>query len=476
MFVIVGAVNAAEVFREIELLTKDFAMGPVPPAYIPPEPPQLSPRRRDEEMAVQLTQAYLAWPIPPLTHPDVYALDVLAIILGDGRSSRLYREIVQNRGLAHSVGAWSWTPRHDGIFAISTTVDPDQRDAALTAIRAELSKRDFTAEEVTKAIKISTSNQLAQLKTMRGQAADIGQSEFLTGDPNFSETYLQNLQRVTVADVQRVAQQYFRDNQLTIATLNPTATASPTNTTAAAAAAVAIQKFELPNGLRLLVREDPKLPLVDVRVLLQGGVLAESPEQNGITKLTARSLLNGTTTRSADQIADEIESVGGSIGYFAGNNSFGLNVNILASELDRALTVIADVLQAPLFPADLLERERAVQLAEIKSEQDKIRPAAQQTRRESLYAKHPYRLNSSGKLDSVTALTRDHLIAFHRQYVVPNNLVICVFGDVNAADVRARIEKLFGSLHTQPLEWKRATERLTTAVRKTETRPKEQAC
>ncbi len=475
MFVVVGDVNADEVFREVETLTKDFTMGPLPPVYIPPEPPQLGPRRRDQDMAVQLTQAHLAWPVPPLTHPDVYALDVLAIILGDGRSSRLYREIVQNRGLAHTVNAWCWTPRDPGLFAVSATVDPDRRDAALAAIQTELQKHDYTDEEVAKAVKITLSNHLAELKTMRGQAADIGQNEFLTGDPNYSEIYLRNLQRVTAADVRRVARQYLVADRLTITTLNPTGRATATATNTATAVASDIQKIQLPNGLRLLVREDPKLPLVDIRVLLQGGVLAETPDRNGITKLTARSLLKGTTHRTADQIADEIESVGGSMGFFAGNNSFGLHVSTLASELDRALDVLADVLQHPTFPADLVERERAVQLAEIKAEQDKILPAAQQLLREALFATHPYRLNSSGTLDAVAALTGDQLREFHRQSVVPNNMVICVFGDVKAADVRARIEALFGSLAARPLEWKRAAERLAAPVRKTETRPKEQA-
>ena len=174
----------------------------------------------------------------------------------------------------------------------------------------------------------------------------------------------------TVADVRRVAKQYLTDSQLTITTLNPTGTAPQSTATVAGKTDTAIQKIELPNGLRLLVREDPKLPLVDVRVLMKGGVIAETAGNNGVTKLTARLLLKGTKSRTAEQIADEIESVGGSIDYFAGNNSFGLAAHVMKPDLDRALNVLADVVQNPTFPADMLEREREVQLAEIKAEQE----------------------------------------------------------------------------------------------------------
>jgi len=479
MFVVVGNVQATEVIAHIAELTKDFKMGALPPAYVPAEPPQLNTRRRDEPMAVQLSQAHLAWHIPALTHPDVYALDALAIILGGGRSSRLYRELVEQRGLLHSVNAFSWTPRHPGLFAIDASMDPDKREDAITAIRTEIDRlatKSVTPAELEKAIKVSTAQFVSRLKTMDGQAADIGSSELQTGDPNFSDKYLQNLQRVTVGDIRRVARQYFTDDNLTITTLNPLVASATTAAATTTTNAIQIQRFTFPNGLRLLVREDPKLPLVDFRAVLKGGVIAESPANNGVTKLTARSLLKGTKTRSAEQIADTIESVGGDISYFAGNNSFGVTTQVLRDDFDRGLEVFADVLQNPTFPAELVTREREVQLAEIKADQDKIMPVAQQILRETIFTKHPYRLSAAGQLDSVTKLQRADLIGFHRQYVTPNNMVICVFGDVNAEEVRRKIGQKFGRLKpgTIPLA-AAAAERLSENVRKEETRPKQQA-
>ena len=182
VFVVVGDVTAADVLARLRELTKDFRMGPVEPAFVPPEPPQLSPRERHEEMPIQISHLGLAWHIPAVTHPDVCALDVLAIILGQGRSSRLYRELQQKRGLVHSIEASSYTPSQPGLFSIEATADADQRDAAIAAARAEVEKLradPVTDDECHKAVKISVSRYIDQLKTMEGQASDIGQNEFL---------------------------------------------------------------------------------------------------------------------------------------------------------------------------------------------------------------------------------------------------------------------------------------------------------
>lgn len=475
-FVVVGDVSAAEVIAALERLAGNEAMGPVPPVVRPAEPPQVVPRRRDDTMPVQLTQVHLAWPIPAITHPDLYPLDVLATVLGQGRSARLHQRLVEREGLAHHITASAWTPRDPGLFIIHARTDPAKRDAAIASVLEEVARLTVSAEEVQKAINITVSQHFAERKTMRGQADDLGQGELLTGQPNFSEIYLENLRRVTPQDVERVARQYLVPHALTISTLGPaTEPAGPSGTSTAATAA-AVTKFELPNGLRVLVRPDARLPLVDVRVVLAGGVLAESETNHGITKLMTRLLLKGTRHRSAEQIATEIESAGGQLSYFAGNNSFGLSGQILAEQLDRLLDVMADVLQHPTFPPAELERERAIQLAEIKAEEDRIMGAAQQLLREALYRTHPYRFHPNGTRDTVARLQREDLIAFHRQRVVAPNTVISIFGAVDVDSLRAKLERRWGSLPAAVnLPGPPPPEQLVETVRREETRPKEQA-
>ncbi len=479
IFAVVGDINADQLVAHIRELTKDFKMNAVEPPVVPAEPPQVSTRQWHESAPIELSHIHLAWHIPDITHPDVPALDVLALILGEGKSSRLYREVQQTRGLVHSIEANSYTPRWPGIFNIEATADADRRDAAIAAIRDEVKKtldEPVAEAELRKAIKTYVSRHYANFRTMEGQASDIAQNEIMVGDPNFSETYLDNLRRVTVADVRRVAQTYLRDPNLTIVSLDPPGAAAKPQASAPGKTEIQIQKFELPNGLRLLVREDHKLPFVHLHALMKGGVIAETDADNGITRLTSRMLLKGTKSRTAEQIADSIESVGGEINAFSGNNSFGITARVMREDFDLGLDVLADVLQNPTFPDDKLARERETQLAEIKAEQDQVLRAGQQLLREALYTRHPYRLNPLGKADSVARLTGADLAAFHRRFVVPNNMVICVFGDVNADEVRKQIEARFGAMKPVKLEFPRSgAETLTASVRKEQHKQKQQA-
>src|SRR5207302_7525412 len=126
-------------------------------------------------------------------------------------------------------------------------------------------------------------------------------------------------------DLQRVAREYLTVENRTLYALLPTGTAPKRELTAVAGLDQAIQKFELPNGLRLLVKEDHRLPFVEFRAVFKGGVLVESPDNNGLTQLTGSLLLKGTKNRSAEEIARQIESVGGTIESYGGNNRFGVN-------------------------------------------------------------------------------------------------------------------------------------------------------
>jgi zinc protease len=190
----------------------------------------------------------------------------------------------------------------------------------------------------------------------------------------------------------------------------------------------------------------------------------------------SRMLVKGTATRTAEQIAEQTESVGASLSAFAGNNSLGLTGRAMSEDLDLLLDLFADVLLQPSFPEYKLQRERAVQLSELKSEQDQVLRACQQVLRETLYRRHPYRLNVLGTPATVANLRRADLVEYHRRHVVPDNLVLSIFGDVRADEIRRKLEAKFGALKSgQPTFETGGPEVLPAAVRRQEELPKEQA-
>ncbi len=469
-FVVVGDVSGEKIRQQLADLFKSYPEKSLKPLFIPSEPPQLGRREVHQEFSTELTHLAMAWHIPAVTNPDVPALDLLSTILGDGRSSRLYQRVREEGGLAFGISAFSYTPGDPGLFGIDATVDPKKREAAeklALQIVEEVKQTGVTAGELEKAKKITLSQHLGALTTMRGQASDIGSNWLFTRDLNFSREYLDALQNVTVQDIKRVADTYLTENNLTVVSLNPKGSLTGKSEPAKAIAAGEIQKFELPNGLRLLVREDHRLPLVGMGAAFRGGLLAETPQDNGITRLMSKVLLKGTKTRTAEQIANEIEAVGGSISSDAGNNSFNVSVDVMMPDVELGLNLLSDVLLNATFPEKAIAREKEVQIAAIQQEEEQLTAIARNIMRQALFPQHPYALRSNGSVEGVQHLTQQALANFRDRYVVAKNCVLYVFGDVKAGEVKQLVERSLGTM--KPGELALANAKPSTPLSKSQT-------
>jgi zinc protease len=478
-YVVAGDVKQEDVVAQIRAAFAKSKARAQAPIVLPEEPQQTAPREIIEEAPIELGYFYYAWHIPDLRHPDVPILDVLAVLLGSGRSSRLYQAVRERKGLVNSVDAWTYSPGNPGLFGLSATVDADKFVVAREAMLAELEQMKsapVSAEELSKAVKQFISATLSSRKTMQGQAQDLGGSWLAANDLNFSERYLAAVKRVTPADLQRVAREYLTPENRTLYALLPTGATPRSAVESETSWEQSVQKFELANGLRLLVKEDHRLPFVEFRAVFQGGVLAETAGNNGITQLTGKMLLKGTTRRSAEDIAKDIESVGGSIDSYGGNNSFGVNAEVLSADFATGLDLLADVLLNPAFPAPALERERQIQLAGIRAQKDHLLQSAALAMRRALFGERGYGLDAQGSETSVQSIQAADLKTFHQRLAVPNNCVLAIYGDVKTAEVRTAVEKAFGA-------WKRAAIStldfglwtLDSVKRVTETRDKKQA-
>ena len=482
--VVAGDVKTEDVVAQVhDAYTKTKAK-PLPPVVLPEEPRQTAPREVIEEAPIELGHLHFSWHIPDLRHPDVPILDVLATLLGNGRSSRLYQEVRQKKGLVNSVEAWTYSPGNPGLFGASAVVDADKFVAARDAMLAEVEKmkaKPVSLAELNKAVKQFISGTLASRKTMQGQAQDLASSWIAADDLNFSERYLEAVKRVKPAALQRVAREYLTTENRTIYALLPKGAAPKPSTATVQITEKAIQKIVLTNGLRLLVKEDHRLPFIEFRAVFKGGVLAETPATNGVTQLTAKMLLKGTKKRNAEQIATEIESLGGSIDSFGGNNSFGVSAEVLNSDFGKGLDLVADVLLNPTFPAPALAREREVQLAAIKAQKDQMLPSALRVMRRGLFGETGYGLDATGLENSVKKLQSADLKSFHQRLAAPTNCVLAVYGDIEVKQVLAAARNAFARWKSKPdaslLKTTTDRQSVTGNSRKrfTETRDKKQA-
>jgi zinc protease len=380
------------------------------PIYIPAEPPALAPRVRHLEENVEIVRGVLAWPLPGLAHADAPALDVLAMVLGNGDSSILWQDAREKARVVHSIDASSWNPGTTGLFTISFTCDAPQREPALRIIGRTLRRveqRGFTVAQVRKAVRQLVVAEINSRRTVAGQASRLGVAEVVVGDLDFSRTYFSRLRAVTPTVLRRVLRQYLVEERRTIVTLNPkpapAAAAGP-----AAAGATSRPDFveeRLANGARLLLQRDLRLPNLHLRLLALGGPLFEHPEERGASALLATMLTRDTRKRTAAEVAQHIEEVGGALYPVSGNNSLGLAIEVLPSDLARALDLMAEAILAPAFPLDSFTVERDAQLAELAQDDDDVVTWGRKRLRRMFFGAHPLAIDSMGEADGLRRLT-----------------------------------------------------------------------
>ena len=447
-FVVTGDVKTEDVVAQIAEAYKDVKSRPVPNPYLPSEPVQTAPRDLIEEAHVEVEHFHFSWHIPDVRHPDTAALDVLSVILGGGRSSRLYKEVREKKALALSADAWTYNPGNPGIFGMSGVTEPGKFADARTAMLAELNRlldEPVSPEELNKAKKQFISGMLSTRKTMSGQAQELGSNWLAANDLSFSQRYLDRVQNLTVEDLQRVAQTYLVESNRTLFALVPEGLKPHVEELDEDKLGGDIEKIELPNGMRLLLKQDHKLPFVQLKTIFNGGVLSETPENSGTTSMMGKMLLKGTSTRDADQIAEQIESIGGHIHSYGGNNSFGVEVETLSDDFETGLEILTDVLLNPVFDEQILEREKQFQLASIQARRDHLLQSCGRLMRRKLFGNGGYGLDSLGSEESVSGITRESLQQFYRQRVAPQHAVFVAFGDIDAPKVREAIEAKLGS-------------------------------
>lgn len=442
--VVVGDIDLAATRAAVE---QHFGVAPrvrLAPVLVPEESAQLAPRADHRFEAVEITRAALAWPIPGLAHEDAPVLDLLAMVLGNGDSSVLWQEVREKAGLVHSIDASAWNPGTSGLFCISFTCDAVKREAAETAIRrvlAQCATRGFTASQLRKAMRQLVVGEINSRKTMSGQASRLGVAEVVVGDLDHSRTFFAHLSRVKPAGVRTALKKYLVADRLTAVSLNPIGAANalaPVVTSVAGEAE--FSEVKLPNGARLLLQPDRRLPNLHLRLALQGGPLFEDPAKRGATALLATMLTKDTRTRSAAAVAQFIEEIGGSFYPFSGNNSIGLAAEVLPPDAARAIKVIADALLSPAFKPATFALERDAQIAALQQDDDDVVTLARKRLREKFFGAHPLAIDAHGTQVGVQALEPADLAALHRRLCVGANVVLAVAGDFDPRKLRPKLE------------------------------------
>jgi zinc protease len=473
--VVVGDVEASQVMPVIQD-TFGSVTEKEPQEFIyPSEPRQDSPRIAMEAMEIQ--EGYLAVAfsgLPDFNAPDVPALDVLSALLGKGESSRLTSSLRNRLELVHSIDAVSLTPAGPGIFEITASLDPEKIREALSQIFREiflLKNEKIIEKELERAkVQVETDFVYSQ-ETMEGEARKLGVFETLSRDPHAEKFYLEKVREVTAQDVQRVAGQIFRQENISVAMVMPEdsmpeLTSQELAITVQEAELLArgiesgggtlispVKRFSLSNGLTVLVQEAPGVPTAAVTMVFPGGVRYESEKTSGLFNFIAKAWTKGTEARSAQVIAELTEGLGSSISGFSGQNTLGLQGRFLSQNLNEGLALFTEILLAPTFPSEETDKLRPLILAEIKSQDDYLPGVAVREFRRLLFSPHPYGMDPLGKASVIKSISSKDLLETYRNFVIPDRGVLSIVGDIRAEEILSSIETMLGvwSLKAEPV-------------------------
>ncbi len=443
------------------------------------------------EANTPLPAVLISYPIPADSHPDGPALSVLNAVLSQGESSRLYETLVYRDQLAQSAETYLDSKQGPGNLAvIAILASGKSATEGETALRREITRiraKPVTAAELAEAKNEILTAVLRSRETAEGKGRTIASSVIIDRDPHAGDRQLAAIGRVTAADVQRVAAKYLRtersatiqylpedpkvkfpqDDRIEVADsvvvrplvapgkveiVTPASEAEriapPPAGPAIAASAPVTNEFKLANGLRVVVVEKHDLPLLTALLVAQGGGATDPADRAGVGNLTADLLTKGTKTRSATEIARQIETLGGSISSDASFDGSTVDVTVKADQAAPALAILADVARNPVFAPEEIERARAqtidgVQVAIKNPSQLAALVAARAALGDAPYG-HPL----SGTPTSLKAITQADIRAAYGATWLPKQTTLVLVGDVTPAKARSLAEANFADWRT----------------------------
>ncbi|RZA34762.1 MAG: insulinase family protein, partial [Lysobacteraceae bacterium] len=451
-------------------------------------PPITSERRVVVHDRVELPRVFMGWLTPPAYQAGDAELAVAAEILGGGKASRLYKKLVYERQIAQDVDASQNSQGLASTFVIDVTARPGVEaralEAAIDAELAQLREHGPSQREVERA---RNSLETALLSTVEklggdGLADQLNHYNQYTGDPGYLTKDIAHLRSITPGDVQRAVRAHLRREARAVVTglpgtpviddpRVPKAKALPKIKTAFKAAASEMlnapepwraeqpkagptprftlpqgETFKLANGLTVIHHYKPGLPLVSAELVVRSGSAANPSTMPGLAGFTVQMLEEGTATRSAPQIADEIAQLGAFLDAGSGADASMVSLLSLRATFAPALDVLADIVLRPAFPIAEVERQRANRVGELIQQRDDPETVAAVAAAGALYgSKHPKGYGQLGTEPSIRQVTRDDLVAFWRRHYVPGNAALVVSGDISRGELKALAESRFAS-------------------------------
>lgn len=468
-----------------KLANKHF--GPIPRQTDPPtvevvEPSQTGYRHEVLRFPTQLPFLIGGYKVPEAAHQDSKVLEVISNLLCSGKSSRLHQVLVRQQQLAIFAGAWNSKQLDPGLFVVLAGFTPDkspeQVETALLAEVERLSGGELAANELEKVKTQLLSEYIFKLTSIEQQGFEIGSAECIEKSyHNFLEG-VDQYQHVSPEDVVRVTANYLNRSRLTTALLLspepgqdiqkeaatqveeaeretaswPTAKRllRPGRPSAAPIELPRVDKMVLANGLKIQIIGRHEQPVVYFNLIVPGGEVSVPPGKAGLTSLLTEMLTQGTQTKTADQIAAEVDRMGGSLSAWRDDEYIRIQGRFLKRDLAKGLELFADVALNPTFPAEELEKVRPQVEGGIRMKRDQPHSLAVEHLRYMLFGYQDPR-GRPASLETEQSVSTEDIGVVYRQTFQPQGALLTVVGDIGHDEIANLVNVGFSG-------WKKSAE------------------
>ena len=483
--VVAGRFDPAQLNQWVDEYFAPIARPKTPlPRVTVTEPPRKARSYTVYEPNTPLPAVLVSYPSPPASADDAAVLEVLDAILSSGRSSRLYQSLVYSQQLATAADTFNDQKKGRGALAAYAILASGKSAAdGEKALRHEIARlRDapVSAAELQEAKNELLSDALRERETVDGKASAIAEAVVLRGNAAAADRRFARIASTTAADIQRVARKYLTDAQSSVVRYLPekagakgdTITVPATVRAAKLVAPANIKIVEpatdaervappapgaevatilptpvtqkLANGMTVITVPRRALPLATAVLISNDGGATDPRGKAGLARMTSQLLIKGTKTRSATQIAQAVEALGGSISSEATYDGALASVQVKSDQLAPALAILSDVARNPVFAQEEIERQRANSIDQVQVAMQQPGALASIVGSRALFGPTFYGQPLSGTPQSLKSLTREEIVAKYGEIFRPANATLVLTGDVTPEQSRSLAERYFG--------------------------------
>ncbi|MDB2426017.1 insulinase family protein [bacterium] len=475
--VVAGDFETADMKKEIKKYYDGFEPFKLKKVKRVKEPKQIKSRVNVKNKEFNENIFYMAWNTPKITHKDIPALDILALIFGQGESSRLNTSLVIEKAVAQYAGASCYTPIDPGFFAVSAQILDEKLEDFLDGLREqllEICSTQIRKEELAKAIINYESDEYYGLETVEGLAKRVGTYQHLFNDHKYSAKFLKAIKKVTPEDLLRVAKKYLKPDNLTAIYLTSgdedkgkkivkkfitkykkdlakKKKVSAGNEKSEKLLKIKTPKYnkkhnnqiiykKLDNGATVILRPNYDTPVVSFRAAFLGGIRAEQSEQLGLSSLTSKVWATETKLTSENELNKKLDNMASGLSSFGGRNTMGLSASTLSGFSHQVRDLFFECLLEPKFSPEIINREQINMVEQLKRREDNLTQRALLKLMENMFKDHPYGRDPLGSENKIKSYSEKDLESYFNPIIHSDNFHFCASGAFDPEEWLSYIE------------------------------------